>query len=215
VLEDPTKSATPGSATIILEADAGLLVPHYADLVDRKEGTHTPIVLRTFAPLKPRTRYVVAVRGARLAAFDGSGAAAELAPAPGGFRRLRDGGAQSDTALAPLVSHYDDGIFAPLARAGVVRAELQLAWDFTTGSSEQPVADMLRVRELTLAWLAANEPTVRVASTRDGSGNIAKILNLEVTAPLFLDKREPGGHLVHDPRDRSCRTERPRSSSSS
>jgi hypothetical protein len=199
VLEDPTRSASPESSTLVLEVDSGVLVPHYADLVDRHDGTHTPIVLRTFAPLKPRTRYVVAIRGAHLAASDGSGATAELAPAPAGFQRLRDGTGRSDAALAPLVAHYEDGIFLPLVRAGVARERLQLAWDFTTGSKEQPIADMLRVRELTLAWLASNEPSVRVTSTRAGTGNIATIVNLEVTAPLFLDQRGAGGHLVHDP----------------
>ena len=197
VLDDPAKSATPDSATMVLEADSGALVPHYADLVDRREGTHTPIVLRTFAPLKPRTRYVVALRGARSATPDGSAAA--IAPAPEGFRRLRDGSAGGDPALAPLAGRYESDIFAPLARAGVTRERLQLAWDFTTGSAEQPLADMLRVRELTLAWLAASPPTVRVTGTRAGTGNIAQIVSLEVTAPLFLDRREPGGRLVHDP----------------
>lgn len=198
VLEDPTKSARPDSSTIVLEADSGVLIPHYADIVDKREGSHTPIVLRTFAPLKPRTRYVVAIRGAHLGAADGSGAPAELAPPPEGFRRLRDGTATSDAALAPLAMRYDTEVFSPLARAGVAREQLQLAWDFTTGSSEQPLADMLRIRELTLAWLAANEPSVRVTSTRDGTGNLAKIVNLEVTAPLFLERPDPGSRLVRD-----------------
>ncbi len=197
VLDDPARSATPASSTLLLEAASGILVPHYVDLVDRREATHTPIVLRTFAPLKPRTRYIVAIRGARRAAPDGS--AAEVAPAPEGFRRLRDGTSAADVALAPLASRYEGEIFAPLAQAGVAREGLQLAWDFTTGSAEQPLADLLRVRELTLAWLAATRPQVRVTGTRDGTGSIAKIVDLEVTAPLFLDRAGPGGRLVHDP----------------
>lgn len=197
VLDDPALSTRPDAGTVILDASNGTLVPHYTDVVDKKDATHTPITLRTFSPLKPRTRYVVAISGARLAPSDGQ-TAAQLAPPPEGFRRLRDGTANADPALAPLASRFDAEVFSPLAGAGIALDRLQLAWDFTTGSAEQPLADMLRVRELTLAWLAANEPHVRVVATRDGTGKIAKIFDIEVTVPLFLDRPDPGGRLVHD-----------------
>lgn len=198
ILDEPAKSARPEAGSVLLDAEANELVAHYTDVVDRRDGSHTPIVLRTFAPLKPRTRYVVAISGARLGAPDGSGAAAELAPPPEGFRRLRDGTADADAALVPLAARYDREVFSPLARAGVALDRLQLAWDFTTGSAEQPVADMLRVRDLTLAWLAKSEPAVRVTGTRDGTGNLAQIVNIEVTAPLFLSRPGPGAHLSRD-----------------
>ncbi len=197
VLDDPPLSARPDSGTVILDTSTGMLVPHYADVVDAQDGTHTPITLRPFSPLSPRTRYVVAIQGAHLAADAGS-ATPPLAPAPEGFRRLRDGATAADPSLAALAGRFDAEVFAPLAAAGVARNRLQLAWDFTTGSTEQPVADMLRVRELTIAWLAANEPQVKVVATRDGTGTFAKIFDLEVTAPLFLDRAGPGGRLVHD-----------------
>jgi hypothetical protein len=199
VLDDPALSARADAGTVILDTSTGMLVPHYTDVVDKKDGTHTPITLRPFSTLKPRTRYVVAISGAHLAPSYGS-TAMQLAPPPEGFRRLRDGEgiAGGDPALAPLASRFDAEVFSPLAGAGVALDRLQLAWDFTTGSAEQPLADMLRVRELTLAWLAANEPHVRVTATRDGTGKIAKILSIEITAPLFLDRPDPGGRLVHD-----------------
>ncbi len=198
VLDDPMKSAGADSATIIVEANSGKFIPHYADVVDRKDSTHTPIALRTFAPLQPRTRYIVAIAGARVAPSDGSTEPPSVAPPPEGFRRLRNGTTSNDPALAALATRYDAEIFSPLAKVGVPIERLQLAWDFTTGSAEQPLADMLRVRELTLAWIAANDPQPRVTATRDGTGNLAKIVTVEMTVPLFLDKRDPGSHLVHD-----------------
>ena len=198
VLDDPLLSARPDAGTVILDTSTGMLVPHYTDVVDAQDGTHTPITLRPFSPLKPRTRYVVAIQGAHLAAESGS-TSPQLAPPPEGFRRLRDGAAAGDPSLAALAARFDSEVFAPLAAAGIPRNRLELAWDFTTGSAEQPLADMLRVRELTLAWLAANEPQVRVVASRDGTGTFAKIFDLEVTAPLFLDRSGPGGRLVHDP----------------
>jgi hypothetical protein len=198
VLDDPTASTRPDSGTVILDTSTGTLVPHYTDVLDRHEATHSPITLRTFAPLKPRTRYVVAMSGVRLAPDAASGGAPQLAPPPDGFRRLRDGTASGDPALAALAPRFDAEIFSPLAKAGVPLEHLQLAWDFTTGSAEQPLTDMLRVRELTLAWLATNVPQVKVTAMRAGKGGFAKAVELEVTVPLFLDKREPGGRLVHD-----------------
>lgn len=196
VLDDPGASARPEAATVILDTSTGALVPHYTDVLDRHEATHSPITLRTFSPLKPRTRYVVALSGVHLAP-DGAGAP-ELAPPPDGFRRLRDGTTAGDPALSALAPRFDAEIFSPLAKAGVALDRLQLAWDFTTGSSEQPLADMLAVRQLTLAWVAANPPQVKVTATRAGKGGFAKVVELEVTTPLFLDKREPGGRLFRD-----------------
>jgi hypothetical protein len=198
VLDDPAQSARADSATVILEAGTGKLVPHYVDVVDRKEGARTPIVLRPFSPLVPRTRYIVAIVGARLAPPADSTAPPELAPAPEGFRRLRNGTAASDPALAALAPRFDAEIFSPLAAAGVAVEKLQLAWDFTTGSTEEPLADMLRVRELTQAWLAANDPAPRVTATRPGTGKLAQLVTVEMTAPLFLERRDPGARLVHD-----------------
>src|SRR5690606_34495844 len=85
LLDDPNASATPASATVVLDVEAGAFVPHYTDKIDRGvDPRHEPLVLRTFAPLQPKRRYVVALQGVRLA--EGGG----FAPAPEGFRRLRD-----------------------------------------------------------------------------------------------------------------------------
>jgi hypothetical protein len=197
VLDDPSTSARAESATVLLDVGTGRFVPHYVDVVDRKESARTPIVLRPYAPLSPRTRYVVAIRGARLAAPEGGATA--LAPAPEGFRRLRDGKTSVDPSLAALATRYDAEVFGPLAAAGVPRADLQLAWDFTTGSREEPLADMLHVRELTQAWLASNDPAPRVVATAPGSGKIATFVTVELTVPLFLERRDPGARLVHGP----------------
>ena len=196
VLEDPSASTRPEAATVILDTSTGQLIPHYADVVDRRDGTHTPITLRAFHPLSPRTRYVVAISGARV--LPDGGGSPERAAAPDGFRRLRDGNTRADPALAPLATRFDAEVFSPLAKAGVALDRLQLAWDFTTGSAEEPLADMLRVRELTQAWLTSNTPAARVTRTRAGTGGLAKVVDMEVTVPLFLDKREPGGRLVRD-----------------
>jgi hypothetical protein len=94
---------------------------------------------------------------------------------------------------------FDRNVFDPLERAGVPRRELRLAWDFTTDSEEEPRADMLRVRELTLAWLESNEPSVTITQVTPGPDRIWRKIIGTVSAPLFLDETGPGGRLFRGP----------------
>ncbi|MBX3208116.1 MAG: hypothetical protein KF764_23925 [Labilithrix sp.] len=194
ILDDPSRSATAASVTVIVDAETGALVPHYTDKIDRGlDAEHEPIVLRPFAPLTPKRRYVVALKGVQLAA-DAPGAPG-LAPPPEGFRRLRDRALDKDPALTAHAARFDRDVFAPLERAGVARADLQLAWDFTTGSAEQPRADMLRVRDLTLAWLAESTPAITITESKPGSDRIWRTVTGTITAPLYLDQPGPAGRL--------------------
>ncbi len=186
-LDEATVSTSPASASVILEADTGVRVPHYADVYTNvADGQRRPIVLRPMLPLKPKTRYVVAFAGVKV---DGGA----LAPSAEGFRRLRDKAA--DPALGAY-ARFENDVFAPLEKAGVTRASLQLAWDFTTGTTERATSDMTHVREMTLAWLASNTPMVTIASAADASDRLAKIVKGSVTGPMFLDSPSPGSHLV-------------------
>jgi hypothetical protein len=176
VFDDPSVSQRPDGSSVILRADTGELVPHYVDVMDRvPDGAPRPIVLRAIVPLEPRTRYVVALSNVKV---EGGTTAA-----PGeGFRRLRD--REKDQAIDGVAARFESDVFAPLAKAGVRREALQLAWDFTTGSTEQPTRDMLKIRELTLAWLAANQPAVAITSKETKTGTT---VHGTVTGPSFLD----------------------------
>ncbi|HEY8075453.1 MAG TPA: hypothetical protein VIF62_15115, partial [Labilithrix sp.] len=186
-LDDASVSLAPASASVLLEASTGTRVPHYVDVYDRvQDGQRRPIVIRPLAPLKPKTRYVVALAGVKV-----EGGA--LASPAEGFRRLRD--RAGDPALGAW-ARFESDVFAPLVTAGVPRESLQLAWDFTTGSAELPSRDMLHVRDLTQAWLAANVPVVTIASASAASDRLATIVKGSVTGPLFLDSADPGAHLV-------------------
>ncbi|MCA3014763.1 MAG: hypothetical protein INH41_20460, partial [Myxococcaceae bacterium] len=180
------------SNTLLLDADTGATVPHFVDLDPRTKDTRRQaIIVQPFVGLKERTRYVVLLKGVRTK--DGA-----LAPAPEGFRRLRDGLAGSDPALAPLARAFDARL-APLAQqVGVSRAELQLAWEFTTGSSEWATRDLLRVRALTLSWLAENAPAVRVTDTREApEDDTFRVVRGFVTGPRFCtNDAQPGCRLV-------------------
>jgi len=190
VTGDPATTLRADSATVLIEADTGAFVAHYTDLSeDEEDGRHAGIAIRPIAPLHPKTRYIAAIAGARLA--DGT-----PAPPPEGFGRLRDRRTDKDPSLAAIADRFERDVFAPLAKAGVARERLQLAWDFTTGSTERATDDLLRVVDLTRAWLTTNAPNVVVATTKD-DGDF-RTIDLTVTTPRFLD--DGGGHarLVRD-----------------
>lgn len=179
------------SPTLLLRADDGTAVAHYVDVdPNANEDGRVALVLRPFAPLEPKTRYVAVLRGVKM--HDG------FAPAAEGFRRLRDRTTDRDPSLAALAPRFERDVFGTLDRARVPRESVQLAWDFTTGTRERSTADLLRVRELTLAWLETHAPAVKVTSIDAGSGSAWRIVRGTIEGPRFVDRDGPGALLRRD-----------------
>lgn len=177
ITSDPALSQRAESKTVLLNAASGAFVAHYTDLhEDDDDGKHAGVVLRPLAPLKPRTRYVVALAGVKTDKGD-------AAPPAEGFRRMRE--KKSDRG-------FEERVFAPLAKAGVARDRLQLAWDFTTGSADRSSTDMNRVVQLTREWLAANSPTVAVTSNADDR------VAISLDVPFFLTDEGGRARLQRD-----------------
>jgi hypothetical protein len=183
------------SHTLLLEADTGAPVAHFVDLDPRAtDPGRQALVLHPFVRLKAQTRYVALVHGATTP--DGA-----PATPPEGFRRLRDRLSRGDPQLEPLQAHFDAAIFPVAEAAGVPRAEVQLAWDFTTGSDEWATRDLLAVREQTMAWLSANTPVVTVDEVVDAPADkpeIFRVVRGHVTGPRFVDSPNPGAKLTRD-----------------
>src|SRR5690349_3383920 len=190
VLTGPTEASVASDSRTIILGEDGEPVPHYVDVDPRADDPmRRGIVIHPVVGLQPGGRYIVALRGIE----NEAGAAA--APAEG-FRRLRDGDASGEDSLEALVDHFETDIFAPLAEAGWAREDLQLAWDFTVGTHDAVVADMLRVRELTLAWLEENEPEITITDViMDPADNVAFQVIGTISAPLFDEEDEPGSML--------------------
>jgi hypothetical protein len=195
LVDDPEASATATSATVILDTETGAFVPHYVDIDPRSEGfRNQALILRPHNQLAPSRRYIVALQGVRT-----SGG---LASAPTNFARMRDGvvdlsdAAASTNTLVTTAARFETDVFPALIEAGLPRESLQLAWDFTTGSAEGPTRDMLRVRDLTLAWLEDHAPEVTVINLEENDGNIWRWVRATVTAPGFLESDEPTSRLA-------------------
>jgi hypothetical protein len=178
------------SPTILIEADTGTLVPHWAELDESTtQDDHRAFLIRPAVRLKNSTRYIVAIRNV----VDATGAA--IAPSPV-FQALRDGTASNDPSVASRRALYA-GIFATLAAAGVPKQNLQIAWDFSTASQQNVTGWLLKMRDESLAQYGAAGPPYTITSAMpDYDANTALRVDGNVTVPLYLTSPNPGGTMV-------------------
>ncbi len=170
--------------TLLLNASTGEAVAHFAELdASASNADRRVLLVRPLVRLEPETRYVVALR-------DLVDEAGTPAPTPEGFRRLRDADPRSDTET---LRRFDADVFGVLESAGVARADLQLAWDFTTGSDDWIRRDLLDVRRIAREALAAGDFAITVREVIEGDAlpenlrdSTARQLELEVRAPSVL-----------------------------
>jgi hypothetical protein len=189
---DLARSATAQSPTILLDTRSGALVPHIAELDQTTvlENERT-FMIRPVVRLDDSTRYIVAIRHV----VDAAGAPIEPSPA---FLALRDGGGFTDKSIERRRALYAD-LFAQLAAAGVDKADLQLAWDFSTSSRENNTRIMLALRDAALAAVGSEGPTYTINQVIDNPNpHIRRRILGTMHAPLFLDAARPNGKMVLD-----------------
>jgi hypothetical protein len=188
--DDLERSLGPDSPTVIIEADTGARVPHFAELDMSSFGADKrALIVRPVVRLKDATRYIVAIRRV----VDGAGAA--LPPSPV-FQALRDGSASDDPSVDRRRTLYAD-LFARLASAGIDKADLQLAWDFTTSSRANHTAALLHMRDDALAKVGPDGPSYVVTKIEENPNpHVRRRITGTMTVPLYLDTTALGGHLA-------------------
>ena len=193
--DDPAAALRPDSPTLLVDADTGELVPHWAEL-DRStdDPASQALIVRPYPKLQNGHRYIVALQGLK----DAQGQPIEP---PQGFDRLLSGDAASEPALAALATHYDTSIFPALDSLGVPRAGLQLAWDFTVGSEASLTRDMLAIRDDAIARMAATPPVVTITGVTEDPADTEIALRVEGTlrVPLYLENDQPGARIHRGP----------------
>ncbi|HEY1958143.1 MAG TPA: hypothetical protein VGH28_21130 [Polyangiaceae bacterium] len=191
-IEDEATRSTDASRspTLILDADTGETLAHYVDVdPNADDATHVAISIHPLVQLTAGHRYVVALFGVK-------NARGSLAAPAEGFRRIRDEDTALDPSLAPIAARFTNDVFAPLAKLGVARKSLQLAWDFTTGTQAWADHDMRDLQTLVQAWLAQNpSPVVTITDVEPDSAEYFRIIDGTVTVPLFLNVPQTGGVL--------------------
>jgi hypothetical protein len=184
-------SLTTNSPTILLDAETGELVPHFAEL-DQSAGVDEEsqaLMLRPAVRLKDASRYIVAIRRVK----DAEGTSLEPSEA---FKALRDGTPSTDYSVRRRRSLYDD-IFGKLEKAGVPREDLQIAWDYTTASRENNTRWLVHMRDDALATVGEEGPEYVIDTVEDNPNEwVRKRIYGRFTVPIYLDKPGPGGTLV-------------------
>jgi hypothetical protein len=103
------------------------------------DPAHTALLIRPGRNWREGDRYIVALRDLK----DATGA---TLPAPQGFAVYRDR-LRTDQPLVEARRPHMEGIFGDLARAGIGRSDLYLAWDFTVASARSLAGRMLAIRD--------------------------------------------------------------------
>jgi hypothetical protein len=195
ILSDFSQTELPTSKTLLIHAETGAFVPHFADLDPGAfDETKRTVSLHPVVDLEERTRYIVAFQGIE---HEEGGPA----PAAEGFAHLRDGTSEGIAALDGVREHFESDIFGVLQDAGIERSNLQLAWDFTTGSDEEPMADILKIREMTQLWLADNDANLvidRIVENPENKPDVWRRIEGRITVPLYLESTESGASFARD-----------------
>jgi hypothetical protein len=168
----PSQTNFPGSValtspTILLDADTGQLVEHFAENDVSIAAGNIPVappnqvfMIRPGRRLKNNARYIVALRN--LIGQDAQPIQPEFA-----FQALRDGTPSGNAELESRRPVFED-IFTKLAAAGVPRNNLILAWDFHTASDDSIQGWLLHMRDQTFAQLGPNNaPNFTVDSVEE------------------------------------------------
>lgn len=191
-------SLKPQSPVQLFRFDTGERVPLMAEL-DRNagDGERQALLIYPALRLQPRTRYVVALKG--LYGRDG-----RPVPALQGFAALRDDRLATGSVRAGLKPRYDE-LFALLARHGLIRQDLQLAWDFTTASDEPLTGRLVRMRDAAWSYAPAGPPppppvTIKLVNDRPTDPLLRQLVGT-FTVPSFLndDSAQSDGTLKLGP----------------
>jgi hypothetical protein len=115
-----------------------------------------------------------------------------LVPASPAFVALRDGEA-GDAVIESRRAHFEE-LFATLEAAGIERDDLQIAWDFTTASTDNNTAAMLHMRDDAFSKYPDGVPyTIDVIdSPMEG---MACRLEIKFDMPLYMTDGESGALL--------------------
>jgi len=144
---DPERSLEPDHPTILVDWDTGERVAHFLENDARAQDPARVVTfLRPGKSLTPGHRYIVAVRSLR----DAAGEPLEAEPT---FAVLRD---YRPTTISGVEARRDgmEALFRRLRQlTGVRRHELTLAFDFVVQSDQSLTAEMVQMRDESLAWI--------------------------------------------------------------
>ena len=169
-------------ATVVLvDTSTGERVPLWAEPdAGADDPTERLLVIHPAISLAPETTYAVALRDLRTTA----GAPIAVSPV---FTAYRDRLTTDIDAIESRRPAMED-TFAALEAAGVGRADLQLAWNFTTASTENTTAPILKMRDETMTGLGDSTPEFEITSVTDDpeADGLARFVEGVYSVPNYL-----------------------------
>ncbi len=200
---DIDQSLSGSSPTMLLDAETGELVPHFAQMDTQALQDPGPnpnesgSMIRPVVRLKDDHRYIVAFRN--VTNFEG-----EVIEASEAFTALRDGTPSEDESIEARRDLYED-IFEKIEAKGWSRDEIQIAWDFNTASDENNTRWLLHMRDTAFELIGEDGPEYTItsveASTDEGAidpTNIAYRIFGTFRVPLFMSSPDAGSLLLLD-----------------
>jgi hypothetical protein len=196
-LWDPELSLKDESATVLLNTITGERIAHWTELDHSSDGDPLPEVRKRALLIWPAerlnssTRYAVAVKN-------------------GGVLRSSDYFSSLLTAdtMSERQAHFESHIFSPLEKyAHLKRTDLQVAWDFTVGSTKSMTERLVSARDQMLAIFEKKTPNYKIKSVQQNpNAQMAAKIVVSVEVPLFLNDlvasqvniATPGSRLVLD-----------------
>ena len=192
-LEKPETSLAPDAPIVLVDATTGRRHPYWAELdANADPGTAPLLLIHPAKNFLDGHHIVVGLR--HLTTSDGTA----VVPTPA-FAAYRDGQRTTDPAFERRRPQMDE-TFAALARAGVVRSSLQLAWDFTVASTQSLTGRLVAMRDDAFAQLGDAAPTFTVDQVTDSPRpTVRRQVQGTFQVPDYLtDGGAPGGRLVLD-----------------
>lgn len=188
--------AAADALTVVVDTTTHERVPHFVEL-DRsvEDDAERVLFLRPVVPLAHGHRYVVGIRGLQR---NGGGPVDSSAA----FLALRDGEVGTDPDVESRRQLFDEVVFPELEGQGFARDEVQLAWEFGTGSRERVLGGMVAMRDEALAAAEPGIPyTIDTVEDEDCAlpgVHIARTVYGRFTSARFTEEDAPGSRLVRD-----------------
>lgn len=145
-IKEMDRTYEPSQPVVLIDAATGERQLIWAELDSNATSDATRnLIIRPGKNLENGHRYIVALRNLK----DAEG---KTLAAPAGFRLYRDSNRTSNKIVEGRRAHFES-IFKDLAKAGIARKSLYLAWDFTVASTENLTGRMLSIRDRAFAEL--------------------------------------------------------------
>jgi len=199
--ENIEQSLSASSPTILLDAETGELIAHFAEIdAQARTAEERGTMIRPAVRLRDDARYIVAFRNLT----NEADAVIEASPE---FAALRDNTASEDESIEARRELYED-IFEKLEDKGWDRSEVQMAWDFNTASDENNTRWLLHMRDTAFDLIEQDgfKYTIESIESDTDQGaidptNIAFRIFGTFRVPLFMTTEEPGSLLILDDDD--------------